>query len=304
MSHSDITFNQSTKAAILSEKPQKICCKKAQLLGILLFGQAFSEREIRFVTENETICDRTLQLVKQLTSLDSEADDCKETLSNQFKLRFVGDKAKTILAALGYENASTCYTIRSEIFACDACKVEFLKGAFLACGNVSDPEKSYHLEMTVAYFNLSRELLLFLKNLQMEGKYTKRSSHYVIYFKESEKIADFLALLGAVKENFGFYNALITKDLRNRLNRINNCETANMQKHIATVARQLDAIEILEKNGTLFELSDEIQNTARLRRENPDLSLAELAALHTPPITKSCVNRRLQKLIEHAGKSR
>lgn len=301
MSHSDITFNQSTKAAILSEKPQKPCCKRAQLLGILLFGQAFSEREIRFVTENETICDRALWLIKQIADIDT--DDCKEKLSNQCKLRIVGEKAKAVIGALGYEALSTCYTIRSEVFSCDNCKIEFLKGAFLACGNVSDPEKSYHLEMAVAYFNLSRELLLFLKNLQMEGKYTKRSSHYIIYFKEGEKIADFLALLGAVQENFGFYNALITKDLRNRLNRINNCETANLQKHIATVARQMDAIDTLEKNHLLFELSDDIQTTARLRRENPDLSLAELAALHDPPITKSCVNRRLNKLIERAGET-
>lgn len=299
MNKQGITFNQSTKAAVLSEKPRKSCCKAAHLLGLLLFGNTFSRREIRLASETEAIIDHGISLIRSVIHMD--VSDCKESFSNQYKLWIRGERAGNILDSFGYGALPSAYTLRQEIFRCENCKTEFLKGAFLSCGNISDPEKSYHLEMTVAYFNLSRELLFFLKTIGLEAKYTKRGSHYVIYYKESEKIVDFLATVGAVQENFGFYNTLIKKDLRNQINRINNCETANLQKHISAVARQLEAIRRLNRQGEEEALSPELRYTARLRQENPDASLSELAGLHSPPVTKSCVNRRLNRLMELAG---
>ena len=292
---SKLPFNQSTKAEALAAKPAAKCCKGAHLLGLLLFGQVFSEREIRLAAENEAVIDHVIHLIKNLIKAD--VSEFRESFSSQTKLCIRDEEiCRRILSFFGYSGGHSAYTIPKEIFKCEKCRTEFLKGVFLSCGNVSDPEKSYHLEMTVSYFNLSRELLYFLKGLFLEAKYTKRASHYVVYYKESEKITDFLGYIGATQENFEFYNTIITRDIRNSLNRITNCETANLSKQIATAKKQIDAIERLFLLDEKDNLPDELLETARLRLENPDASLASLAALHNPPVTKSCVNRRLKKL--------
>ena len=291
------TFNQSTKNAVLAAKPSKKCCKKAHLLGMLLFGQAFGAGEIRLVCENEHILDHAAGLLKSQAEVD--VSSYREALANQGKIAVKDeDICKKILSYFGYDKKelTSTYTILSDIFECENCKTEFIKGVFLSCGNVSSPRKSYHLEFNVAYFNLSRELLYFLKGMSFEAKYTKRSSHYVIYYKESEKIVDFLGLIGATKENFEYNNTLITKDIRNNLNRLNNCEMANMTKQIQSASKQIDAINKLFATGGAESLSDDLLETARLRIDNPNASLSQLAELHDPPVTKSCVNRRLKKL--------
>ena len=301
MKKTEHTFNQNTKNAVLSEKIPKKCCKAARLFGLLLFGQSFTAREIRLVSENEAVIEQAVRLIRALFSLD--VSDKIEQLSNKQKLSIRGENAEKIVSYfVPAVFSGRTYAIQNGVFVCDRCRIEFLKGVFLSCGNVSDPEKSYHLEMTVSYFNLSRELLLFLKNIGLPAKYTKRGSHYVLYYKDSETIADFLGTIGAVQENFGFYNTLITKELRNRINRLNNCETANLQKHISSVAKQLEAIETLKANGMWEELSEELRYTARLREENAELSLAQLSEKHNPPVTKSCVNRRLNRLLALAEK--
>lgn len=294
------TFNRNTKNAVISAKISKKCCKKAHLAGILLFGQVFSYNEIRLVTENIAIIEHTVSLIKSLVGID--VSDCIESFSAQEKLNIKDEeRCKKILDFLGYSNLRSTYTIEESLFKCDKCKTEFLKGAFLSCGNVSSPEKSYHLEMSVAFFNLSRELLYFLKGLYMEAKYTKRASHYVIYYKESEKIVDFLGIIGATQENFEYSNTLIEKDIRNNVNRVTNCEMANLSKQASTAGKQIAAIKRIFERGDEGELSDELLETATLRLEHPDASLALLATLHETPVTKSCVNRRLTKLVEMAG---
>lgn len=291
------SFNKNTKLAVLSSKPDKKCCKKARLLGLLLFGQVFSETEIKLASENEATVDHIIYLVEKIVKIPFA--HYKESFSELHKISVQdADVCRTVLGFFGYGNEPSAYYVPQEVFRCDNCRVEFLKGVFLACGNVSDPEKSYHLEMNVSFFNLSRDLLYFLKRMGMEAKYTKRTSHYVIYYKESEKIVDFLGLIDAKKENFEYYNTLIQKDLRNQINRLNNCETANMTKQISAASKQIEAINRLLSLGQKNDLSDELLETATLRLENPSASLAELAALHNPPVTKSCVNRRLKKLTE------
>lgn len=293
------TFNQSTKNAVLAAKPSKKCCKKSHLLGMLLFGQVFGSGEIRIVGENEHILDHAAGLLKSLAGVD--VSSFRETLSNQGKIAIKDEQiCKKILSYFGYDKKElpSPYTILSEVFECENCRTEFIKGVFLSCGNVSSPRKSYHLEFDVSYFNLSRELLFFLKGMSFEAKYTKRSSHYVIYYKESDKIVDFLGLIGATKENFEYNNALITKEIRNNLNRLNNCEMANMTKQIQSASKQIEAINKLFATGGAENLSDDLLETARLRIENPEASLSQLAQLHDPPVTKSCVNRRLKKLMQ------
>ncbi len=296
----NLTFNRVTKNTILSHIQEKKCCKKAFLLGTLLFGQSFTYSNIRLVSENRQLIDFVCYLIEAHTGF-SVMDD-REEFTDQHKLDIKdAEKCAKILSSLGYTDPAKTYYIDKSVFKCDSCKKAFLQGVFLVGGNVSSPDKSYHLEISVAYFNLSRDLLYFLKGMSLEAKYTKRTSHYVLYYKESEKIIDFLHTVDATSEAFELCDKKAEKDMRNQYNRINNCEVANMAKQIASAGKQIEAIKRLVETGELEGLSDEMRVTATLRLENPQASLEQLAALHTPPVTKSCANRRLKKFLELAG---
>ncbi len=293
------TFNKETKHDILHEKITKKCCKRSFLLGLLLFGQLFCEKEIRLVSETEQIINEAVSMIKAASKLD--VSEFKEELADSYRLDIRdGEICEKLLEFFGYTKLATTYTILQDVFLCDRCKAEFVKGAFLSCGNVSSPEKRYHLEMTVSYFNLSRELLYLLKTIDLEAKYTKRTSNYVIYYKESDKIVDFLGLVGATRASFEFCEKIIERDVRNNINRIVNCEAANMSKQLAATSKQRTAINKVLASPVKDKLSFDLLTTARLRIENPYISLSALAELHDPPITKSCVNRRLNKLMSIA----
>lgn len=295
----NLTFNRNTKNTILSNIQEKKCCKRAFLLGTLLFSQSFTRTGIRLVSENRQLIDLVASLIEAHTKV-SVMDD-REEFTDQYKLDIKAEKSELILDKLGYCDPSKTYYIDKSIFKCDSCKKAFLQGAFLSGGNVSSPDKAYHLEISVAYFNLSREFFHFLKGMSLEPKYTKRLSHYVLYYKESEKIIDFLHMVDATSEAFELCETKIEKDLRNQFNRINNCEVANMTKQIASATRQIEAIRKLKLCGELDGLSSDMRLTASLREEHPEASLEQLASIHTPPITKSSLNRRLKKFLELAG---
>ncbi|MEG1395935.1 MAG: DNA-binding protein WhiA, partial [Oscillospiraceae bacterium] len=171
---------------------------------------------------------------------------------------------------------------------------------FLAGGSVSDPEKGYHLELVTAHLGVSRELPALLREAGFEGKNTARKSNSVTYFKQSETIEDFLTAIGAPISAMEVMNAKVEKHLRNGVNRRVNCDAANLDKAVDAAQEHLAAIRILEHRGLLDTLPEKLKVTAALRMEYPELTLTQLAALCDPPITKSALNHRLQKLMELA----
>ena len=305
-----MTFTQEIKREALRLKTENSCCRKAMLYGMLLCSAWFEEGRVCLSSENREICERAVRCLEELIGKNSTEfasnvpEDTDGEPTGEGKGRFreyrvrVTDKAliRKLLDCFGCE-AGSSYRILYENFRCDACRAAFLRGAFLVCGNCLAPSKGYHLEFVVPRFGLSRELLRLLKLCGFEAKYTKRNSHYVLYFKDSEAIVDLIALVGAVNCSFRMTNSIIEKDIRNNCNRVANCETANIRRVITTASRQIDAIEGLQKAGRFSLLPTELRTTALLRQENPDLPLAELAVLHTPPVTKSCVDHRLTKLL-------
>ena len=190
--------------------------------------------------------------------------------------------------------------IDRESFACDECKNAFLRGVFLKCGSVNSPDKSNHLEMKVGSEMNADEMCIFLREMGLEAKVSKRRGKYVVYFKDGDTIFHVLSVMGAQKCAFDVVNTQIEKNIRNNVNRVNNCEMANMQKSANATVRQLDAIRELMRDDRFENLPEKLLYTATLRRDNPDLSLTDLAAIHEPPITKSCVNHRLEKIISIA----
>ena len=294
-----MTFTKKIKSEILKSRVEKNCCRRSMLYGMLLFSSWFEKGKIRFSSENEQTAERAGKLLEEFypgCSIEQHKASAGER--NEFQIIISNpDNTQEIFKSFKYSEGTT-YKILFENFLCDSCKAAFLKGAFLSCANAISPESSYHLEFVVSRFNLSRELLRFLKICGYNAKYTKRNSHYVIYFKDSEAIVDLIAFIGAVGCSFEMTNLMIEKDIRNNCNRVVNCEAANIQRTVSTAQKHIKAINGLMESGKFNLLSKELKETARLRIENDDISLGELALLHSPPVTKSCVNHRLTKLCE------
>lgn len=190
--------------------------------------------------------------------------------------------------------------IERENFVCPECRNAFLRGVFLKCGSVNSPDKSNHLEMKMENEMNADELCIFLREMELSAKVSHRRGKCVVYFKDGDTIFHVLSIMGAQKCAFDLVNTQIEKNIRNNVNRVNNCEMANMQKSANATVRQLDAIRELMKDEKFDTLPEKLLYTASLRRDNPDLSLTDLAAIHEPPITKSCVNHRLEKIIKIA----
>ncbi len=184
------------------------------------------------------------------------------------------------------------------------CKKAYLRGAFLAGGSISDPEKTYHLELTSRTMEQARELKRLLGSFGLNARIILRKGSYVTYLKEGENIVDFLNIVGAHKALMELENVRILKGMRNNVNRIVNCETANLEKTVNASVRQVENIKYIADNIGLDGLPPGLRETAELRLEYSDLNLAELGRLMTPPLGKSGVNHRLRKLDRIAEKHR
>ena len=177
-------------------------------------------------------------------------------------------------------------------------QLAFFRGAFLAGGSVTDPAKRYHLELATPHLKVSAEASVLLREIGFSAKETNRAGNSILYFKQSDTIEDFLTAIGAQVSAMGVMEAKVEKDLRNGVNRRVNCETANLSKAVDASFEQLAAIRRLEEASVLETLPQKLQETARLRRENPEATLSELAEMPNPPVSKSAINHRMRKLME------
>ena len=166
---------------------------------------------------------------------------------------------------------------------------------------MTDPAKRYHLELSTPHLSVSRELRALLLEAGFSPKETTRKGNSVTYFKQSEAIEDFLTAIGAPLAAMEIMNAKAEKDLRGSVNRRVNCDSANLDKAVDAALEQVEAIERYARSRGLDALPDKLRATAELRLSHPELTLSQLAALSDPPVTKSCLNHRLRKLMELAG---
>lgn len=201
-----------------------------------------------------------------------------------------------------YDENESKDVIKNENIKCHSCREAFIRGAFVGCGTVSDPEKSYHLEMKVENEKLADSLYEFLVDNSVAIKRRMIGKKHSLYIKKADDIVDFLFLMGASKEAFEMANGKIRRDFLNNANRHANFETVNIQKTVNAAGESIHAIKKLKNAGRLKSLPDNLYETAMLRIENETLSIEELAKLHKEKISKSGVNHRLRKLIEEADK--
>ena len=183
----------------------------------------------------------------------------------------------------------------------DCCKAAFLRGAFLAGGSVTDPAKSYHLELTTTHQSVARETNALMQEvLGFAPKLARRGGGQVLYFKQSDLISDVLTLLGAPVAAMGIIEARLEKGLNNQVNRRCNCDDANTSKVVDAAQEQLRAIRRLRQRGEFEGLPAKLQQAVLAREANPESSLAELATMMEPPITKPAMSHRLQKIVQLA----
>ena len=297
-----MSFSSSVKEEICRDLTNKKCCSVAECYGILLYCNTFSSREIRIITESREFANALPRLFRRAFGITFDIQpDAQE---HRGKVTFVinePEKLGRVFDTYGYGGSSlVAHHINLGVLEEDCCRVSFVKGAFLAGGSVTDPMKRYHLELVTDHYNVSREIFPMLLDMGFEPKSTSRGGNYIVYFKQSEAIADMLTTLGAPVSAMHVMSAKIEKEMTNSVNRKVNCDTANVLKSVDAAQRQLEAIRRIEQKCGIEALPERLRETALLRMENPEFSMSELAAAHAPPITKSCLNHRIRKLTEIA----
>ena len=298
----NLSFSAAAKAEICRLQPAKHCCALAQCFGILLFCNSFSADSIRIITESREFAYTLPRLFKKAFNLDF---DSFPSMASPGKLIFQitdPEKIQTIMEQYGFHpNETLALHVNMPIVEEECCKASFLRGAYLAGGSVTDPEKGYHLELATTHQSVAAESFLLLSEaLGFDPKKAKRGGGQVLYFKQSDQISDCLTFLGAPVAAMGIMEAKLEKELNNKINRRCNCDDANISKVVEAAQEQLAAIRTLRLRGVVQQLPGKLQQAILAREENPEASLSELAAMMEPPISKPAMNHRLKKLLELA----
>ncbi len=294
-----MSFSANVKNEILYSEIENECCRHAFAYGMMLFSRAFSYYEISLLTEHEGVANRYAELMQVVCGVKP-----KLTKSDAGKFKVEVTKSEDrfkVMETFGYDKRNGGSRLNWSNIGDECCKVAFLKGAFLTCGTVNDPNKNYHLEFVVPYLNLSRDLKLFINDydeLIVEPKSVTRNSNYVVYFKDSEFIEDLLTVMGAFNSSLEIMGVKMYKDMRNNVNRKLNFENANLDKTLDASSKQVNAILHIKNTVGLSYLSDDLEELAEIRLENPDMSLRELGEKLSVSISRSGVNHRLQRICE------
>lgn len=274
-------------------------CQLAELSAYFaICGQVIMEEDgnyiIKFSTENLTVLRKSYMLVRKALHV---IPDISIRGRHQYILYILDDEeAQAFLQGIQVETES--------IIQKPCCRRAFLRGIFVSCGSVTDPERGYHLEMVLGNYGFAEKIRGIIGKFGLEAKIIERKSNYVVYMKEGASIVDFLNIIGAHLALMEFENVRILKEMRNTINRKVNCETANIKKTVSAASRQVEDIRYIHDTIGFGSLTDNLAEIARVRLENPEVSLKELGEMLDPPIGKSGVNHRLRKLSEIAEKRR
>jgi DNA-binding protein WhiA len=313
-----MSFSADVKNEIARSEEEKKCCTLAEIAGFIRMCGSVKlsgggRLDLKIVTENPAIARAFLKRIKRYFGVSA---NLKIGQSNLLKKGYVYEltidaenNAEQILRETGILRVREGCNyfpddISSDLTKTRCCKRAYLRGTFLGAGTISHPEKSYHMEIVCSSSILANDLKRLINSFGFRSKVTARKNNYVVYLKESEQISDFLALLGANNQVMEFENVRIVKELRNKTNRIVNCESANLDKTIDSASRQIETIRLIEAKGGLAYLPEKLREIALLRLENPESSLAELGQMLDPPLKKSGVNHRFRKLEEVAERFR
>ena len=296
-----MSFSSQVKDELNSLQIKGNCCKKAYIFGALLSAEN-RDGIITVKISSPSTVEQLCLFLKSIYKIEPTKKEIKRGCFSATELSFKNTKISDFLSFTDeFSGSDEDIEALNGYFSCDNCKKIFARAAFCASGSVSDPKKTYTLEIHSQ--NDTRTWLIHsvLEEIVSEAPgITSRNGKYSVFYKNNSAIEDILSVIGANKTLFEFLDSYVEKDLRNYENRATNCVTRNIAKSVSAAGAQVLAIEALIATGNIDELSEEIKHTAALRLANPSLTLSELVEIHTPPITKSGLNHRLSKIIELA----
>lgn len=307
-----MSFAAQTKKE-LTQIESDDCCEKAELSALIRMNgsvQITNQRVVLDVsTENAAIARRIYSLIKKRFQVHTELLVRKKMRlkKNNVYIVRVPQQVQAILSELMIVSEGFQFTtgIDKRIVRGSCCKRAYLRGAFLAGGSVNNPEgSSYHLEIASMYEEHCHSLVNLANKFDLNARCIERKKGYIFYIKEGEKIIELLSLIGAHHALLRFEDVRIMKDMRNSVNRLVNCETANLNKTIGAAVRQIENIRFLEKEVGLGNLPEKLREVAEIRLKNPEINLKEVGDMLKGSVSKSGVNHRLRKIDEMAEKLR
>lgn len=305
MSFSSKTKNELTRVALSDE-----CCILSELSALLrttgsIKLKGLNRVIIEFNTEKAGTARRIFSMLKFLYNISNEVSVNKSNRlkkHNNYSVRVDEEYSKIILKDLKLTEEDNInilnfsHGIPKSLIKDECCKRAYLRGSFLGCGSISDPEKSYHLEFVNHREEHGKDLVDMMKGYSLNAKLVTRRDYFITYLKESEQIVDLINIMGAYNSLLQLENIRAIKETRNKINRVINCETANLEKTVNASVRQINYIRIIEHQRGLDTLPDNLQQLAKLRMKNSEASLRELGEMLNPPLGKSGVNHRLRKI--------
>lgn len=295
-----MSFSSDAKSELCHAKPDKKCDAIAECYGVLMYCNTFSPTGIKIITASEPFAARLPRLWKRAFSLSFDELPPEGAAGKRSFAVKDPEKLKKILETYGAEvDGLISHHINYGVLEEDCCRTAFVRGAFLAGGSVTDPEKRYHLELATSHHSVSRELFSMLLDMGFSPRETQRSGNSVLYFKQADAIADFFTTIGAPSTAMNIMTAKVEKEMRNTVTRQINCDSANADKTVLAAEQQLKAIRYIAREYGLDALPEPLKDAALLRITNPEASLADLALLSNPPVTKSCLSHRLKKIISY-----
>lgn len=304
-----MSFSSVTKSEVAKKILQNGCCRKVAILAFLKFLGTIQQVEgmfaIKVSFENAQTAKAFFLLMKNQFNKHCEVTIKRSSKLNknyifsiilppsQDNLNILKELHLVKKTMQGYKLSQN---LKEEMVKKKCCKKAFLQAAFLSCGSITNPEKMYHLEFDTKHKEDAEFLVRVLMAFECEAKIVERKSHYVVYLKEGEQIVDFLNIIGAHAALLELENIRIVKELRNNVNRLVNCETANLEKTINASIRHIENIEFIDKTIGIETLPESLREIAKLRLQYRDASLKELGSMLKTPLGKSGVNHRLRKI--------
>lgn len=305
-----MSFSSKTKNELSRIPLENKCCSMAELSALIRMNgtiqiSGLKNINLKFTTENAAIARRIFSLLKTVYKIDIEVMVRRNTQlkkNNSYLILINSDDiSKKVLKDAGFITDKNTvfypnYKIPRKLIKDRCCKRAYIRGAFLGGGSISNPEKAYHLEFVTSNEVHSRELSNLINSFGLNSKIVLRKEYYVVYIKESEQIVDLLNIVGAHQSLLKLEDIRVLKDIRNNINRLVNCETANLSKTINASMRQVQNINKIKNTIGLEKLSANLREVAILRLEYKDASLKELGDMLNPPVSKSGVNHRLRRI--------
>jgi hypothetical protein len=289
-------------------------CELAELAAIIRMSGSIqitgggSTINIKVITESASTARRFIQLLKKFLEAEVEIVVTKEKMKkhNLYEVTASAPDMGNFLEKIGIlfkkERFYIKDNIKPDLVRKRCCRKAYLRGAFLGSGSISDPKGPYHMEFVAASREQAESLAKLINGFGLSARVAARKGTFVVYLKNGDDIRDLLGLIGASESLLKFEDIRVLKEMRNSVNRLVNCETANLNKTVDAAIRQIEMINFLKQIGVYEHLPPGLKQVAELRVKHPDLSLKELGQLMTPPLGKSGVNHRLKKLEEFAEK--